>query len=286
MRLKRIKNFIVQNLMLPISFFINIFAFAPLGFFLADEKMPAGNYLLYIPIFLVIGFGVNKLFMKIKGKQTEYSYLQEVIWVRTTVTEYYDHYEIESTATPDTEIRTANTGYGILAILLSFIAFPMRLIALIASWVALFVPVIFSTYKQLPNYECISTGNRILHTLFDFVIIPLPKHEKATWNILGFIFIPIYLILGLIAGVLALFCCAYCINSFPQFIIIILLPIIFFCIASEIFMIIKHCIIAGLNFSVGKSIVNLLKILAFPLVLILITLLLTCLPYESWGFRI
>lgn len=154
---------------LPLSLVINMFALMPV-FMLTDIDVGM-NIFFYWLISWALAFFLSKLRLRIKGKQTDFYYDAAY----DEVTKYYyrdvqigeSHHEIIKT-------ESANTGWGWLGIILSFILFPLQIVATIAAFLGMFYPRIYSTTKKLPDNRYFSLGNNVLHILFDFVIISVP----------------------------------------------------------------------------------------------------------------
>ncbi len=204
---RRFLSFLFETfILLPISLVINFGAIMPIafiGYMLNTDGVEFTNVLFFgLPLSFVVGWGVafflNKLRLRIKGKTTDEYYEVEYQRVTSRVVDRYYGYGIETRVHNGTRIESSNTGWGIIGIILCFVAFPLQLVASLASFIALFVPVIYSTSRRLPNGLYFSAGNRMLHILFDFVIIPYfgprltPKFDQKSilWT-LGYILTPV-----------------------------------------------------------------------------------------------
>lgn len=178
----------------PIAFFTNVCAVGPIYLiiqaFNGDDSFEPLNLIFIAPIMFAIAFALSKFRQVIKGRKTD---------------EYYDAYydEVTTYYLGDEKIgeshrdvvRTehSNTFWGNVGIVLSFVAFPLQLVALTASFLSLFFPVIYSTSRKLPENRHFSFGNVILHTLFDFVIIPCHVQKKNLASTKGFLWLPFYI---------------------------------------------------------------------------------------------
>ena len=177
---------------LPFSLIINACAIGP--FFMFEEihktnGMPVGNIILFTIILWAIAFGLSKLRQRIKGHQTDDYY--DVVYDEVTSYYYGDTFIGESHRDV---LRTehSNTFWGWVGIFLSFIAFPLQLVALLASFLGMFIPFIYSTTKQLPEDRSFSFGNVLLHTLFEFVIIPVSFRRRGRASAKGLIYMIFY----------------------------------------------------------------------------------------------
>ena len=178
----------------PIALLTNICAIGPIVFifqaFNGDSSFEPLNLIFVVPIMFAIAFFLGKLRQSIKGRQTdEYydAYYDEI-------TSYYlDGKKIGETHRDIVKTEHTNTFWGKVGIVLSFIAFPLQLVALTASFLSFFFPVIYSTTKKLPANRHFSFGNVLLHTLFDFVIIPCHVTKKGRASQKGFLWLPFYI---------------------------------------------------------------------------------------------
>ena len=177
---RRILAFLFETfILLPISLVINVCAILPFmaihSLFQSDGPEFTNILFFGIPLSFVAGWGIafflNKLRLRLKGKTTDDYYEVEYQRVTSRVVERYYGYGIETHVHNGRRIESENTGWGIIGILLCFIAFPLQLVASLASCLALVIPVIYSTSRRLPDGIHFSVGNQILHILFDFVII-------------------------------------------------------------------------------------------------------------------
>ena len=179
---KKLWHLIIQCILLPISLFINMGALTPIVIiisFVNEDPMASPSMLLLTLVTIVpLSIALSKLLVRIKGKPTDENWVSlGVFQDRITTTLEYDGEEIaksEYTTGPyiGPQHHHALTGWGFFAVITSVIAFPLRLIAVFAAFIGLFVRRMYTTHRPLPNDTRIGIGNRILHTLFDFVILP------------------------------------------------------------------------------------------------------------------
>ena len=283
----KVKNFIMQLIFTPISFFINALAIAPIVFLLGGEDMlgsaAAPNMLFVIPISLALAFLGNELFIRLKGRRTgEYinvAYLNASV----DVTEHTDYYEVTITPYVENKRERKLTLWGFLARILCFVAFPLRLVALLMSYIALFCPQVFVSHKKLNPDMGFGVGNKILHTLFDFVIIPIHGERTGRRSAKGIIWIFIYLFCGIVINALVALLVASNL-MLPTAFEVPLFFIMAFCFVTSLIVAIKHSILISFNYSRKNAVKVLLKILAFPLAVGVLALILAFLPYEAWGF--
>lgn len=196
MRFKRFMQFLFEaGILLPLSTFINVFALGPLFVFFSEgEDVGTMNMILMIPLMWVLAFFFSKLKIRLKGKTTDQYYDVNYLTVNPELTEYDDYIELKATVDATTRTESSNTGWGFLGIILSFVALPLQLIATVMAYMALFFPVIYSTAKPLPKNRRFSTGNKILHILFDFVIIPSPSRAGRKADVKGVLCVILYII--------------------------------------------------------------------------------------------
>lgn len=196
---KKLGNFFMQLFLLPFSCLLNLLVVAPVVFTfqMVDERMDIGPVILSYVVCFPLGFLLAKLITKIKGKKTE-DVVEYTEWVRdVTTTHHYsgDRYTGYTQYISDPYEayyrETSMNGWGWFSIITSFIAFPLRLIALIMSMVALFVKSIYSTCWTIDKHS--GTGNVILHALFDFIIVPIGYAPNPSAK--GLLFFPLYLVL-------------------------------------------------------------------------------------------
>ena len=283
----KVKNFILQLIFTPISLLINALAISPFVYFFGGEKMlgsAAGpNMIFIVPITLALAFGANEIFIRLKGKKTgEYidvAYLNASV----DVTEYSDRYEVTVTPYIENKRERKLTIWGLIARILCFVAFPLRLVALLMSYVALFCPNVFVSHRRLNPDMNFNIGNKILHTLFDFVIIPIRGERTGRRSAKGIIWIFVYLIGAVVSNALVILLTVTNL-MLPTAFEVPLFLIMAFCAVTSIIVALKHAILISFNYSLKHALIILFKILAFPLVVGVLALILAFLPYEAWGF--
>ncbi len=274
----RIKNFLFQLVFLVIAFVINVLAVAPIYIIKEAENnsFEINNiYMMcFIPVCYAASVGLNKLFLKLKGFKTEWAYEKQVLYVEKKLTRIVgnDIY-IDVDVSAGTEYEFHNTFWGWVAAALSFVAFPIRLIAFVFSYFALFFPVIYSTFKRLPDNEDFSLINKILHFFFDFVFIPAKLSSADDYSVKKF-----FIALGCVLSYIVL-------TAISTVAILILSPgdipvlyglFTFFCLISQLILLIKYCIITFVCPSTKIIIFSFIKIFTFPIVNIILALIL---PY-------
>ncbi len=204
---KRILTFLLETfIFLPISAIVTFGAWLPIiGFFTTIDSGEPANLILMVPLTCLIGwgiaFGVNKFRMWLKGRQMEEFYevdyhdvsydVEESFWIK-------DYYTITETHTYGTCTTSENTGWAWLSIFTSFIALPCSLIAVLMSFFALFMPAVYVTPWRIDDGE-VGRVNLVLHSLFDFVIIPVHMRRTGRPSALGALFLPIFLLLPIVA---------------------------------------------------------------------------------------
>ena len=183
----------------PLSLLINVCAAGPIYYLYVaingGDGMPLENLIFIWPMFWAVAFGLNKFRQAIKGRKTDDYYTAYY----DEVTSYYlgDRY-IGETHRDVSRTEHSNTFWGMVGIVLSFIAFPLQLVALTASFLSLFFPVIYCTTRRLPIDRDFSLGNIILHTLFEFVIIPVSIEKRSRASAKGFLWIPFFISIPLV----------------------------------------------------------------------------------------
>ncbi|MBO5312785.1 MAG: hypothetical protein J6B29_02350 [Clostridia bacterium] len=178
MQFTRIFTFLKQLLFwTPLSLIINACAIGPIMMLYSEDLN--SNIIFMWPIMWVIAFFLCKLKLRLKGRRTDNYY--EVEYLKVTGRRvYYD--EVVFDSEHGTRIESRNTLWGWLGIILSFVAFPVQLIATLMSFVALFVPFVYSTTHRMPLEIRFTLANTAFHTLFDFVIIPAEKERIGESN--------------------------------------------------------------------------------------------------------
>ncbi|MBR7117431.1 MAG: hypothetical protein IKC87_06980 [Clostridia bacterium] len=279
---KRVLNFITELfLFLPLSVILTGCAWFPI--FMVFSTIDGGevmNLIIFIPlccgIFWGIGFGVSKLLYWIKGRQTNEFYdvdyhnvdynVEESFWIQ-------DYYTITETHTYGTRTETSNTGWGWMAILTSFVALPCSLIATIVSFLALFMPAIYSTPWRIEDGD-VGGVNLFLHAAFDFVIIPVEMRRTGRPNALGLILLPLAvispfasLILGSVIGDFLRMALG---GIVPEWIAIILFIIGCLLALSMVIIIIEKCVLAVIDFSKYRVIRTLILVGILTVILTLI----------------
>lgn len=269
---KKIFNFFMQLIFLPISLVINFLVIMPIYgiHMLVNDGLDLFAFLFISAICLPLGIFFAKLFSKIKGRKTDDYWSETNLVQDVTTTKYYygDEYIGETTSRSNpyykTEYKSELTGWGWVAILTSFIAFPLRLIAFLVSIIALFVKSIYSTCWSLPRNRYYNTGNVILHTLFDFVIIPSPV-DKTFRNVKGLIFIPIYIVLFVVLSFLNLLVASELQVTIEAFDIISILTSFLFVLINLI-LVIKFSSSTYNNYSLKNGILNGVKLTVLSLI--------------------
>ena len=278
----KVKNFIVQLLFTPISFLINALVLTPVYFIVQRmwELDNSINYTISVIVSVMIAFGLNELFLRLKGKRTcEYIELiyekVEAKIVKETETTIY----VEVTPYYERKTEKRTTLEGLLARLLCVVSFPLRLVALLMSYVALFVPSIFVTHRRLnPDME-FNLGNEILHTLFDFVIIPIRGSREGRKSAKGIIWIFVYIVSWAVSQVLAVSLYTVLANNISDGMSAVLVLFGIFCILTSFLLVIKYTVTICFNYSLKGAIVRLIKILAWAIALSALILIATILPF-------
>lgn len=178
----RIGKFIVQLIFLPISFIINIMVLMPVLFFTSDFEVESALGGLIVSILACLaGCALNRFFYWLKGKKVDETYLTWVTHdvvtdVKVDVKESADAINITTTKyyTPisSQEYKTSLTLWGWIASILSFIAFPMRLVSVFMAFLSLLFSRVFVTARRLNDKMPKNKLAVFTHTLFDFVILP------------------------------------------------------------------------------------------------------------------
>ena len=285
----KIKNFIVQLLLTPISLIINALAITPIISIIIFEQidMNIGTMIFMIPICFGLAFFLNRLIFRAKGKKVDESY--EVIYygVDTNVKEYIDYYEVTFSPYAYEGYETKLTPLGWLATALCFIAFPLRIISLLVSYIALFIPHIYSSFRKLSDGASVGRSAAFTHTFFDFVIVPTRKRTDVTRSPKGLIFVAVYIVTFIIVNLgMLLILSNFTLPNVPEFIDVILFLLIAFFLISDLIMLIKYCILICFTYSVKNAVMCLIKLLSLPLILIILCTVLGFLPFESWGISI
>ncbi len=259
--LRRVGVFLLELFVFfPLSAILTLCAWFPI--FMIWSTLTSGepmNVIIFAPLTIGvgwgIGFGISKFRMWIKGRQTDEFYEVDYHEVSYDVEESFwiqDYYKITENHTYGTRTESENTGWGMLAILQSFIALPCSLITVLMSFLSFFMPAIHVTPWRVEEDE-VGSLNLFLHALFDFVIIPVHLRRTGRPHALGLLILPV----GIIAPVVALFGGAI-IGEFttplfapliPEWIGIILGLVLVFFILSFIIISIEKCVLAVMDFS-------------------------------------
>ena len=194
---RRIFAFLVQLILwVPLSAIINLCAIGPIlalfGVF-GNDSPPFITVIFLLPMMWAAVFFLNKLRFKLKGKETDDYYNVVYDNINVDVKDLGDYYKVTETHSYSTGVESSNTFWGWMGIILSFVALPLQLVALFMSFLALFFPVIYSTSRKLPGDTYFSVGNIILHSLFDFVIVPCYVEKKNPANPKGFLWILLFI---------------------------------------------------------------------------------------------
>lgn len=269
---KKFFNFLMQLVFLPISAIINFLVIMPFYglHMLLNDGLDIFAFIFVSVLCFGIGLFLAKLFSKIKGKKTDNYWSETNLVQDVTTTKYYygDEYIGETTSRSNpyykTDYKSELTGWGWVALLTSFIALPLRLIAVMASIFALFFKSIYSTCWMLPSNQYFNTGNQILHTLFDFVIIP-QRMDKSNRNVKGLISIPIFIVLFIIINILNLLVASEVELPINWLDIITVLFAFFFILVSLILMI-KYISLTYNNFSISNGISNGVKFIVISFI--------------------
>lgn len=195
LQFKRILTFITQTVFwLPLSLLINAFAAGPIWMLLDGESDPGNVIFIFLPLGWAIAFGLNKFRQWLKGRQTDEYYDVAYDEVKYTYGgSSYDTIYINEEHNNVVRTESSNTLWGWVGIILSFVAFPLQLVAWFASFLSLFFPFIYVTTRQLPSDKRFAWYNIILHTLFDFVFIKPPYHPDHKPSAKGLLWIFIFL---------------------------------------------------------------------------------------------
>ena len=200
----------------PLSLLINVCAIGPVimlpsSLTDANADIPFTTAIFCFPIMWALAFALSKFRQKIKGRTTDEYY--DVTYDEVTEWYYGDKY-ITETHEEVVKTESSNTFWGWVGILLSFVAFPLQLVALTAAFLSFFFPVIYSTTKKLPEDRYFSVGNRILHTLFDFVIIPCDFKKQNKASVKGFLWVLFFISIPVADIVVGTLIAALCENLF------------------------------------------------------------------------
>ena len=276
----KVKNFLVQLLCTPISFLINALALAPLVYLFGGESVGEPLNLIFIlPICWALAFVGNEFFLRLKGKKTEeyidITYIRREVEISEGVNTIY----VDITDYEEEGVERELTFWGILARILCFVAFPLRLVSLIMAYAALFCPIVFVSHKRINPNMNYGVGNKLLHTLFDFVILPIHGERSGRKSPKGLIWILVYAVSWVVAHVLLLMLISTTLRYINGVIEIPLFFIVCFCMLSSLILTIKYCVTISFDYSRKIATMRLLKTLAFPLVLAALFGVLAILPF-------
>lgn len=169
---------------LPISAIINFLAISPILMVFSYLTEGPGSHtdtsgiigIVFSIAFMVAAFRMNKWRYNRKGKETDVFFKREYEEIMYETTAEYNKWtdEIELTTRETgrnrfTRRESESTSWGIIAALTSFIALPCQIIALIFSFLGIFLKFIYTSTKTIP-YD-LGAFNKMTHILFDFVII-------------------------------------------------------------------------------------------------------------------
>ena len=253
---KKLGNLIMQLIFLPFSLLINVLIIMPIWAFttMTDADQWLTNIIvsgisIYLALFLA------KKFTQFKGKQTD-EYWSRDVWKQdvTTTKYYFDGYEIAETKEYgeeylDTEYGSSLTAWGWFTVFTAFIAFPLRIIAVIMAIIALFVDSIYSTCWVIDSHS--SLANKILHSFFDFIILPKFNRENPSSKAVAFL--PIYIVVLIVANLINLSLISGANSDWQGF--FLLLEFVFG-ILIGIVLLVKYTIVLSGNYSKENGIKN------------------------------
>lgn len=278
----KIRNLVVQLILTALALVINILAILPVFAILSGAiwKMLEENYSLIIILPMMFGifglsFVLNRLLFRLKGKKTDETYLA---WFQTDVITDIDYNEYSNTLkvtyTPITYpgYTSRRTALGWLATFLAFIAFPLRLISLIMAFVALFTNRIFVTHSKLNDNMPIGKSAVFTHTLFDFVILPAVADTKGVKDKKSIIYVVLYVVLFFILNILAITFIGSIKSARDWAILVTLLGGVILLI-SDLILVIKHSVLICKDYDKKRGLINLLKIVALPLIWLIFNLI-------------
>ncbi len=269
---KRFCNFLLQLfILMPLALIINGCAVAPIIALIAPSGNPVefSNAVFLLPVMWAAAFFLNKLRLRIKGNKTDDWYNVEKTEKGYEIVDY-DKYEKKITIRPyeytyETEER-GSTLLGWIGILLSFIAFPIQLVAVLVSFLAMFFPIFYSTAKKLPPDRDFSILNRVLHFLFDFVIVESHFKRSGKASAWGLLWVLAYLGIAIIGAPLGIISAGMIVQSYPDLLPsinavgMIGIPTAIFCGLCLVVMIIKYSFLIVLDYSKENGLVYLRKI--------------------------
>lgn len=294
----KFRNFLVQFFFLFISFIINMMVLAPVwivmsGIFgeatsepvgIASGLSVGGLFMSILTPFL--GFGLNEVFLRLKGKKTAEYYEVSRLHVSGDVRETWSGYRVDVSSYTTTEVEKSLTIWGILARILAVIAFPLRVVAFIASYIALFCPALYSTFGRVdPNMPQVF-GSKVTHLLFDFVIVPVHGHASRHMSPMCILWIVVYIVVGVLFAAGETLAAMYAVSRSPGVVIIPLLLIWFFCTLSTLILAIKYSIVICFSCYTKVAIVYLLRVMMLPVIVTVLSVIIYFLPWASWGFAV
>ncbi len=292
----KFRNFFVEFAFLFVSLIINGLVLAPLWIYLSGiygEELGitggiASGYsiggIVAAILCPVIGFALNELFLRLKGKRTAEYYEVSYLNVDVKLRETWGGYDIDVSSYISTETEKVLTFWGILARILAVIAFPLRVVAFVASYIALFCPALYSAFGRIDPDMPQRCGSKLTHVLFDFVIVPVDGHASKNMSPLCIVWIVVYLVAGLSFAAGGTFAAMYAFAEAPVFVIIPLLLIWFFMTLSTVVLALKYCIVISINYYTKTAVIYLLRVMMLPIIVTALSLIVCFLPWASWGY--
>lgn len=188
-RVKRVLSFLAQTFIwVPLALVINGCAVAPIMMLTGEMGEPT-NIFIFLPIMWAIAFALSKFRQWLKGRETDEYY--DVAYDEVTYTAEatsYDTIRVNADHRYYTQTESSNTFWGWVGIILSFVALPLQIVAWIMSFAGMFFPFIYTTARALPEDRSFSFINVVLHTLFDFVIIPMAFAKRGKPSAKGLLY--------------------------------------------------------------------------------------------------
>lgn len=188
-RVKRVLSFLAQTFIwVPLALVINACAVAPIMMLTGEMGEPT-NIFIFLPIMWAIAFALSKFRQWLKGRETDEYY--DVAYDEVTYTAEatsYDTIRVNADHRYYTQTESSNTFWGWVGIILSFVALPLQIVAWIMSFAGMFFPFIYTTARALPEDRSFSFINVVLHTLFDFVIIPMAFAKRGKPSAKGLLY--------------------------------------------------------------------------------------------------
>lgn len=282
MQAKKIKNFIVQLILTPVSLIINLIAIAPIYALISGDfgGIDPINYIFAIPILYAISFGLQRLLFRIKGKHIDdtYEVFYKGLRVKDVDTTYYG-VTLNIEEYTYSQYETHLNALGWIATILSFIAFPLRLISLLISFIALFVPPLYSTFKKVGNGAPLGKFAAFTHTFFDFVVVPVKRYREGKVSPKGLIYIVVYIASAIILNVCLLTVYSQIPNHIPESINLIFVFVAAFFILTDLIMLVKYCIVICIDYSKKIAVKRLIKLISLPIIMIILYLILCAIPF-------